>query len=67
MTFTKEVTIFEAYNAIKDNFDTINRNIEEVGSYIFEGVKDGNPKKNRVMKRRDEDNNNIIIISFDFL
>ena len=65
MTFTKEVTIFEAYNAIKDNFDTINENIEEVNSYIFEGTKDGEPKKSRVMKRRD--NNNIIIISFDFL
>ena len=65
MTFTKEVTIFEAYNAIKDNFDTINENIEEVNSYIFEGTKDGKPKKNRVMKRRD--NNNIVIISFDFL
>lgn len=65
MTFTKEVTIFEAYNAIKDNFDTINENIEEVNSYIFEGTKDGKPKKNQVMKRRD--NNNIVIISFDFL
>lgn len=65
MTFTKEVTIFEAYNAIKDNFDTINENIEEVNSYIFKGTKDGEPKKNQVMKRRD--NNNIVIISFDFL
>lgn len=66
MTFTREVTIFEAYNAIKDNFDAVNRNIEEVNSYIFEGVKDGEPKKSQVMKRRDE-NNNIVILTFDFL